>query len=200
MRDLADDAERLTDDDGTPICVREDDPAAAILFVGSTTEPGPGTRPLASEPDFPRLPLAEDGIFIVDAESGTVLETVPWAGERTGRQINGEAAHNTYRPARRGRLPPQERRKMKRKEAQGLGGAYPVSPTAKETFTEMVSALDGPARPRSGWDPYEVWRTRVKGSSSVMQGREPVHLRTAGGMCATPPTSNTLTRRTGDRR
>ena len=35
--------------------------AAAILFVGSTTELSPGAALLASEPDLPRLPVAEDG-------------------------------------------------------------------------------------------------------------------------------------------
>jgi hypothetical protein len=33
------------------------------------------------------------------------------------------------------------------------------------------------ARAQSGWDPYEVWRTRVKGSASVMQEREREPLR-----------------------
>jgi signal transduction histidine kinase len=55
----------MLDDDGAPI---------QILFVGSTTEPGPGAALLASEPGLPRT-VAEDGIVIVDAESGTVLET-----------------------------------------------------------------------------------------------------------------------------
>jgi signal transduction histidine kinase len=56
----------MLDDDGAPI---------QILFVGSTTEPGPGAALLASEPGLPR-PVAEDGIVIVDAESGTVLDSV----------------------------------------------------------------------------------------------------------------------------
>ena len=49
--------ERLIDDDGAPIHVFEDGRAAAILFVGSTTEPGPGAALLASEPGFqgPRI-------------------------------------------------------------------------------------------------------------------------------------------------
>ena len=46
----------MLDDDGAPI---------QILFVGSTTEPGPGAALLGSEPGLPR-PVAE---------SGTVLET-----------------------------------------------------------------------------------------------------------------------------
>src|SRR4029077_5798782 len=40
MRDVAEPTARLIDGDGMPILL-EDEPAAAILFVGSTTEPGP---------------------------------------------------------------------------------------------------------------------------------------------------------------
>lgn len=76
--------ERLIDDDGLPIHALDDEPTAAILFVGSTTEPGPAAAPLASGHDFPRVPFAEDGIFTVDAESGTVLETLI---ERQVRQM-----------------------------------------------------------------------------------------------------------------
>ena len=74
--------------------------AAAILFVGSTTEPGPGAALLASEPGLPRVPVAEGGIFIVDAESGTVLETLPFPEHKTGPRINGDAVHNTSGRAR----------------------------------------------------------------------------------------------------
>jgi hypothetical protein len=41
--------------------VFEDQSAAVILFVGSTTELRSGAAPLACEPRFPRLPLAEEG-------------------------------------------------------------------------------------------------------------------------------------------
>lgn len=91
--------ERLIDGDGAPIRVFEDERAAAILFVGSTPEPSPGAALLASEPDFPRLPFAEDGIF--DAESGTVLETLPFAGRQAGPRLNGDAVHNTHPPGSR---------------------------------------------------------------------------------------------------
>jgi hypothetical protein len=43
-----------------------------------------------------------------------------------------------------------------------------MSPAANEEFTAMANGLDRVARPQLGWDPYEVWRTRVKGSSSLM--------------------------------
>ena len=78
--------------------------AAAILFVGSATEPspspGPGAALLASEPDLPRVPAAGSGILIVDAESGTVLETLPFPEHKTGPRINGHAVHNTSGQAR----------------------------------------------------------------------------------------------------
>jgi len=51
---------------------------------------------------------------------------------------------------------------MTRKGAEGLAAVERRSPAAKEEFTAMVNGLDGLARPQSGWDPYEVWRTRVK--------------------------------------
>jgi signal transduction histidine kinase len=85
--------EFMLDDDDAPIQVLEDERAAAILFVGSSTEPGPAL--LASEPGLPRVPGAEDGIVIVDAESGAVLETLPFPAHKTGPRLNGAAVHNT---------------------------------------------------------------------------------------------------------
>src|ERR1700694_5133759 len=90
----------MLDDDSAPIQVLEDERAAATLFVGSTTELSPGAALLASEPDFPRLPFAEDGILIVDAETGTVLETFPFSEQKTGPRINGDVVHNTHPPRR----------------------------------------------------------------------------------------------------
>jgi signal transduction histidine kinase len=89
----------MFDDDGAPIQVLEDERAAATLFVGAT-EPGPGATLLASEPGLPRVPVAEDGIFIVDGESSTVLETLPFPEHKSGPRINGDALHNTYPPGR----------------------------------------------------------------------------------------------------
>jgi hypothetical protein len=94
-------AERLIDDPSGLIHVLEDQRAAAILFVGNSTEPSPGAAPLASESGSP----------------------------------------------------------------------------ASEGFTGMAHGLERLARPQSGWDPYEVWRTRVKGSSTVMPEREREPLR-----------------------
>ena len=66
---------------------------------------------------------------------------------------------------------------MKTQGAAALATVYRESPAAKEEFTGMVNGLDRLARPQSGWDPYEVWRTRVKVSSGVMQEREREPLR-----------------------
>jgi len=51
---------------------------------------------------------------------------------------------------------------MKRKGAAERAAVYRKSPAAKEEFTGMANGLDRLARPQSGWNPYEVWRTRVK--------------------------------------
>ena len=61
---------------------------------------------------------------------------------------------------------------MKRKAAQGLAAARRMPRAANEEFAAMANALDRVARPQLGWDPYEVWRTRVKASSSVMPEHE----------------------------
>ena len=58
---------------------------------------------------------------------------------------------------------------MKRKAAEGLAAVNRMSPAANE---ELMTSLDGLGRAQPAWDPYEVWRTRVKVSSSVMQERE----------------------------
>lgn len=55
---------------------------------------------------------------------------------------------------------------MKRKAAKGLATAGRISSAANEEFTataDGVGSLEG--RPQPGWNPYEVWRTRVKESS-----------------------------------
>ena len=61
---------------------------------------------------------------------------------------------------------------MERKAAEGLAAVHWMAPAANEEFTGMGDGLARLARTQSGWDPYEVWRTRVKVSSSVEQGRE----------------------------
>jgi hypothetical protein len=61
---------------------------------------------------------------------------------------------------------------MKRKGAEGLTAVKRLTPAANEEFSEATADLDANTYARSGWDPYEVWRTRVKASSRVPQERE----------------------------
>ena len=73
---------------------------------------------------------------------------------------------------------------MKRKGAEGVPARQRLTPAANEEFGETmddlytddidIHALDRIATPRSGWDPYEVWRTRVKASAKEKRGREPL--------------------------
>src|SRR6185437_5224002 len=83
---------------GAPIDGLDDEQATGILFIGSPIEPDSGAAMLASEPRFPRLPLAEDGILIGDAESGRVLENLPFVVQKTGPRINGKNVHNIHPP------------------------------------------------------------------------------------------------------
>jgi hypothetical protein len=66
---------------------------------------------------------------------------------------------------------------MKPEGAEGLAAVDRVSPPANEERTGMVNALDRLARPQLGWDPYEVWRTRVKELYTVTQERAGVGTR-----------------------
>jgi hypothetical protein len=52
-----------------------------------------------------------------------------------------------------------------------------MSPATNDEFTGVVNGLDKLPPPQSGWDPYEVWRTRVKASSTVTREREREPLR-----------------------
>jgi hypothetical protein len=65
---------------------------------------------------------------------------------------------------------------MKNKGAPGLPAGEPAVPAANEEFTEEFAAtrdpVDGLGDARAGWDPYEVWRTRVKSSSGTKGQRE----------------------------
>ncbi len=73
---------------------------------------------------------------------------------------------------------------MKRKGAEGIPARGPLASAANEEFTVTVSDvsrhelarrdLDRLSTRRSGWDPYEVWRTRVKASAKEKRGREPL--------------------------
>ena len=63
---------------------------------------------------------------------------------------------------------------MKRKGAQGLPVGHRIVTAANEEFSALVNGLDGLEHPQSGWDPYEVWRTRVKSSSRIKRERDPL--------------------------
>ena len=102
LRAVTQGTERMIADADAPTHALED--AETILFVGSATEPSPGAALLASKPGFPRLPFAENGVFIFGAESGTVLDILPFPGRKTGPRTNGNAVHNAY-PSGRARIP-----------------------------------------------------------------------------------------------
>ena len=61
---------------------------------------------------------------------------------------------------------------MKRKGAQGLPAPDRLVPAANEEFKDLVNGLDDFEYSRPAWDPYEVWRTRVKSSSREKDERE----------------------------
>jgi hypothetical protein len=61
---------------------------------------------------------------------------------------------------------------MKRKGAAGLPAVHRITPAANEDFADSANGMDSLVRPHTGWDPFEVWRTRVKESSVVMPERE----------------------------
>jgi hypothetical protein len=60
---------------------------------------------------------------------------------------------------------------MNRKGAEGVAAGPRIIPAANEEFTG-TDERERLAYTRAGWDPYEVWRTRVKASS---RKTEPEH-------------------------
>jgi hypothetical protein len=54
---------------------------------------------------------------------------------------------------------------MKSKGAEGLPADPQESLAANEEFGEVNGDHDQLTRPRCGWDPYAVWRTRVKSAA-----------------------------------
>jgi hypothetical protein len=74
------------------------------------------------------------------------------------------------------RLDKQERHAMKRKGAEGLPAGQSVTAAANEDFTGTVSGADRISNPRRGWDPYEIWRTRVKATAhkQMERSRDPL--------------------------
>ena len=54
---------------------------------------------------------------------------------------------------------------MKSKGAEGLPADPQESLAANEEFGEVNGDHDPLTRPHCGWDPYDVWRTRVKAAA-----------------------------------
>jgi hypothetical protein len=48
------------------------------------------------------------------------------------------------------------------KDVKGVPVAHPIARAANEEFYAREQGQDGTAGAQSAWDPYEVWRTRVK--------------------------------------
>jgi len=92
---VTDGRERAIGREDRPMHDPRDKAAAATLFVGSTAEPGPLASTSVPEQGASRLPFAEDGVFIVDADSGRVLEALPLTRQGNAERINGDVAHNT---------------------------------------------------------------------------------------------------------
>lgn len=61
---------------------------------------------------------------------------------------------------------------MKRNEAQGRPSERRVVTAANEEFSAAVSAVRETASAQSGWDPYEVWATRVKAPALLKRARQ----------------------------
>ena len=66
---------------------------------------------------------------------------------------------------------------MKRKGAQDVPAGAEVTSAANEEFSAVTvtatNPLNGHAEPRPAWDPYEVWRTRVKTAARPSPKHEP---------------------------
>ena len=60
---------------------------------------------------------------------------------------------------------------MKRTRAQEPPADRRVNAAANEEFDRVVSAARDGARPETGWDPYEVWRTRVRAPAQLKRER-----------------------------
>jgi hypothetical protein len=62
---------------------------------------------------------------------------------------------------------------MKREGAEGVSADRRMPAAANEEFTGIVSRRESaPTRQVAGWDPYEVWRTRVRTPSKARKERQ----------------------------
>jgi len=58
---------------------------------------------------------------------------------------------------------------MKGRGVPDLPAGEDATPAAnEEEFTATVKPVNGFAHAPTGWDPYEVWRTRVKGAPETL--------------------------------
>jgi signal transduction histidine kinase len=87
---------------GAPNDELDDKRTTAILLIGSTVDSHAGSARPASVPRFTALPSGEDGLVIVDAESGRVLDTVPLVKTKTSPQVDGAIPNNTHSPGHAG--------------------------------------------------------------------------------------------------
>jgi hypothetical protein len=55
--------------------------------------------------------------------------------------------------------------------AQGLPLRQPAEPAANDASIGIVTPLPEAPKPQAGWDPQEVWRTRVKSPSNLLRAR-----------------------------
>jgi hypothetical protein len=60
---------------------------------------------------------------------------------------------------------------MKQDGAPGLSFERRASSAANEEFNDPASRREAAAPPAAGWDPYEVWRTRVKRPNRARRDR-----------------------------
>jgi hypothetical protein len=58
------------------------------------------------------------------------------------------------------------------KDMKGVPVAHPISRAANEQFSTREQGQDATAGVRPAWDPYEVWRTRVKETLDLPRTRE----------------------------
>ena len=64
---------------------------------------------------------------------------------------------------------------MRRKAAKGPAAAAGISSAADEEFPAAADGVDSlEEHPQPGWNPYEVWRTRVK-ESTELSSETPEH-------------------------
>jgi len=62
---------------------------------------------------------------------------------------------------------------MNRKSAEGLPAEPQESVAANEDFARDLDDYEHVTGSRPGWDPYDVWRTRVKNSSTTEREADP---------------------------